>query len=243
MWDSHTGTLAAVENLALPLPGCVAGVDSRAQIRTLLSAHPVLFQLDVSEWDRGPVFDCGLIDDRVHDFHMLRNRMAGHVTHQDVFAWQLRRVNGVVTLLAIFAEYLPVADPIVDDQLGACNLLTAQRAQEIIRATPLPTPLFTPQGLPRGLLLYQAQPNDHYVLDASARWHWEDPLSDGHEVVFGERGVRVTIDPANYTADLVNSGARCPNTDDVVLQYYVIFDVRTEAILSIHTALEFGCVR
>src|SRR5262249_3482331 len=152
----------------------------------------------------------------------------------------------VVKLIAVFGEYLPVGAASVDAALSACNLLTATSAEETVRMTSLSAFVFSPQGVAQGTLKYRAQPNDHFVLDASAFWRWEDPMSDGHEVFSGTRGLRLTIDPANYTPDLINSSARCPTvgspSPSLALQFYVIFDVRSGAIVSTHTAQEFGCV-
>jgi hypothetical protein len=69
-------------------------------------------------------------------------------------------------------------------------------------------------------------------------WSWEEGA--GQVLMTGQRTLRVTVDPANYTRELMSSDARCPVGDgnDFVIGFDVTFDVHTGAILGVKPGLD-----
>ena len=225
-WDDHVNTLNRVVGLDAPLPDCVAGVDASDQVRAFVAAHPALFQIDVSEWERAPRLDCSLVTAAAQGFVIRRPRIAGHLENgsQDVFTYFLVRAGGTVEISEVRGYYLPTARAGVADTMTACNRLTQQTAEATARATTLSaTVLDACQTVRR--LTYHVQPNDHVVLDPVDAWYWvQDYYRDGTEALIGVRTLRVTVNPLNYTADLLASNARCPVPGGAAGEFAVAFD-------------------
>jgi hypothetical protein len=225
-WDDHVNTLNRVVGLDARLPGCVDGADANEQVRALIAAHPALFQIDVSEWDPAPRLDCSRVTEAAQGIVVRRPRIAGHSEYalQDVFTYFLVRAGGAVEISEVRGYYLPQARGGVGDTMAACNRLTQQAAEATARATSLSAAVLDGCQTVR-TLTYRVQANDSVVLDPSDAWYWiQDYYLDGTEALLGVRTLRVTVNPLNYTADLLASNARCPvpgGSDD---QFTIAFD-------------------
>lgn len=236
-WDASEGTLSSVIQLATPLTGCSDGQDVNAQVAGVLAAHPALFQLDVAEWQLPPFYDCKFVDDAT--LNMPRRRLAGRPVARDVFAYWLRRVDGVVQLTAVNGTYLPVLDAAAGNAMTSCTTLTEPAAVARARDTQLTATVYS-QCSPTGSVSYTPRSNDTLGFLGDATWSWQD--DSGRVLLTGQRTLRVIVDPANYSAALLSSDARCPVPDGDGSQFTVgfdmVFDVHTGAILSVKPGLE-----
>jgi len=235
-WNANTGTLIGAFPLALPLSGCTDGQDVSAQVFGTLAAHPELFQLDLTEWSTPEPFDCKYLgDDAI--LNIGRVRLAGHPVSGDVFAYSLKRIDGTVQLTAVNGSYLPVIGAAMGDAMAACDRLTASAAESTARTTPLKAAVFS-QCRRTGTTAYTPQPNDGFSFAPDATWTWSE--GDGDTLLTGERTLRITVAPANYTPELIASAARCPTADgdDFTIGFDVVFDVQTGAIISVKPGLD-----
>jgi hypothetical protein len=75
---------------------------------------------------------------------------------------------------------------------------------------------------------------------SSAEWIWKEDT--GQVILTGQRILRVTVDPANYTPGLISSDASCPvgNGNGIVIGFDIVFDIHTGAITGIRPGL--GCI-
>lgn len=236
-WNASEGTLSSVAQLATPLTGCSDGQDVNAQVASVLAAHPALFQLDVSEWQIPPFYDCKFVDDAT--LNMPRRRIAGQPVARDVFAYWLRRVNGVVQLAAVNGTYLPVLDAATGNSMTACTTLTESAATTRARGTRLTATVYS-QCARTGSVNYTPRANDRLGFLGDAAWSWQE--DGGRILLTGQRTLRVIVDPANYSAALLSSDARCPDPGGDGSQYTVgfdlVFDVHTGEILSVKPGLD-----
>lgn len=236
-WSAAEGTLAGVSQLDVPLTGCSDGQDVNAQVASVLAAHPALFELDLSEWQLPPFYDCKFVDDAT--LNMPRRQLAGQPVAQDVFAYWLRRVNGVVTLTAVNGTYLPVLDAATGDTMAACTTLTQSAAVTRARSTQLTATTYA-QCSRTGSVRYTPRSNDSFSFLGDATWSWQEDSS--RVLLTGQRTLRVIVNPANYTSALLSSDARCPAPDGDGSQYTVgfdiVFDVHTGAVLSVKPGLD-----
>jgi len=240
-WNPSTGTLTSALSLALPLPDCTDGQDVIAQVYGVLAAHPALFQLDMSEWRVPEPFDCKYVgNDEL--LNVGRIRLAGRPVAQDVFAYSLKRINGVIHLTGVNGTYLPIIDAAMGETMVACNSLTEPAATATARSTPLRATVLSNCSR-TGTVMYTPHANDTFRLSPDEAWTWED--ASGQALLTGERTLRVIVNPANYTSDLTSSDARCPadgaDGDDnaFTVGFDIAFDAHTGAILSVKPGL--GC--
>lgn len=235
-WNANTGTLTSALALALPLAGCTDGQDVGAQVFAALAAHPALVQLDLSEWRTPAPYDCKYVGDN-EILSIGRQRLAGHPVARDVFAYSLKRVDGAVQLTAVTGTYVPVVDAAIGDAMAACNTLTAEAAQATARTTPLQTTVYSQCKRTR-TMTYTPKANDRFELAPQETWTWQE--GTGQTLFTGERTLRITVDPANYTPDLTSSAARCPapDGDEFTVGFDVAFDVQTGAIVSVKPGLD-----
>jgi len=236
-WNASEGTLSSVLQLATPLTGCSDGQDVNAQVAGMIAAHPALFQIDLSEWQLPPFYDCEFVDDAT--LNMPRRQLAGKPVAQDVFAYWLRRVNGVVQLAAVNGTYLPVLDAATGDAMTSCTTLTESAATTRARSTRLTATVYS-QCARTGSVNYTPRSNDTFGFLGDAAWTWqEDP---GRVLLTGQRTLRVIVNPANYNSALLSSDARCPVPEGDGSQYTVgfdlVFDVHTGEILSVKPGLD-----
>jgi hypothetical protein len=236
-WNASEGTLSSVAQLATPLTGCSDGQDANAQVASLLAAHPALFQLDVSEWQIPPFYDCKFVDDAT--LSMPRRQLAGKPVARDVFAYWLRRVNGVVQLAAVNGTYLPVLDAATGDTMTSCTTLTESAATTRARSTRLTATVYS-QCARTGSVNYTPRSNDTFGFLGDAAWTWQEDT--GRVLLTGQRTLRVIVNPANYNSALLSSDARCPVPEGDGSQYTVgfdlVFDVHTGEILSVKPGLD-----
>jgi hypothetical protein len=237
-WNNDTGTLTALSQLAIQLPGCTDGQDVGTQVLGVIAAHPQLFQLDAREWRVPEYFDCKyLVDNTI--ISMGRQQLAGQPVAEDVFGYTLKRVDGVVQLAAINGVYLPVIGSPTGDAMAACSTLTESAAATTARATALTANVYS-QCRKTGTVTYTPKPNDVFQLAPSAAWTWE--AGGGQASLTGQRTLRVTVDPSNYSPALMASAARCPAPDgdgnQSVIGFDVTFDVHTGAILNVKPGLD-----
>lgn len=236
-WSPGEGTLSSVIQLDTPLTGCSDGQDVNAQVAGVLAAHPALFQLDVSEWQLPPFYDCKFVDDAT--LNMPRRQLAGRPVAQDVFAYWLRRVDGVVRLAAVNGTYLPVLDAATGNAMTACTALTESAAVARARGTRLPATVYS-QCSRTGSVNYTPRSNDTLGFLGDATWSWQD--DGGRVLLTGQRTLRVIVNPANYTSALLSSDARCPAPDgdgsQFTVGFDVTFDVHTGAILGVKPGLD-----
>jgi len=235
-WNSNTGTLTSIFQLAMPLPGCTDGQDVSAQVFSVLDAHPALFQLDLTEWEMPPPFDCKYVSDDAL-LNMGRHHLAGQSVMEDVFAYSVKRVGGVVNLTFVNGTYLPVVDAAVGDTMAACNSLTEAAATAKVRVTSLKATTFS-QCRRTGTVAYTPKANDAFRFTSDGVWNWQE--STGQVLMTGQRTLRVTVNPANYTPALMSSSARCPGPDGngSTIGFDVTFDVHTGAILNVKPGLD-----
>lgn len=236
-WNASEGTLSSVAQLATPLTGCSDGQDANAQVASLLAAHPALFQLDVSEWQIPPFYDCKFVDDAT--LSMPRRKLAGKPAARDVFAYWLRRVNGIVQLAAVNGTYLPVLDAATGDAMASCTTLTESAATTRARSTRLSATVYS-QCARTGSVNYTPRSNDTFGFLGDAAWTWQEDT--GRVLLTGQRTLRVIVNPANYNSELLSSDARCPVPEGDGSQYTVgfdiVFDVHTGEILSVKPGLD-----
>jgi hypothetical protein len=235
-WNSDTSSLTAISRLAIRLPGCTDGQDVATQVLGLITAHPQLFQLDPSEWRVPEYFDCKYLSDNTI-LSMGRQRLADRPVAEDVFAYTLNRVDGVVELSAVNGTYLPVLGTTTGDAMAACNTLTEAAATATARATPLRANVYS-QCQKTGAVTYTPKPNDGFQLANTDVWTWQ--TGSGQVLLNGQRTLRVTVDPSNYTPELMSSDARCPapGGDQSVIGFDITFDVHTGAILNVKPGLD-----
>lgn len=236
-WNGNTGTLSSVSQLAIPLPGCTAGQDVSKQVLAVLAAHPALFQLDLTEWSKPEHSDCKNVDDAA-TVSLRRRRLAGQPVMHDVFTYRVKRIDGVVQLIGVSGFYLPILGPKVGETMAACDSLTESAATATARKTPLEATIFS-RCVMTGSIAYTPRANDVFSF-SPAEWIWKEDT--GHVILTGQRILRVTVDPANYTPGLISSDASCPVGDgnDIVIGFDVVFDAHTGAITSIRPGL--GCI-
>lgn len=236
-WNASEGTLSSVIQLATPLTGCSDGQDVNAQVASVLAAHPALFELDLSEWQLPPFYDCKFIDDAT--LNMPRRQLAGKPVAQDVFAYWLRRVNGVVQLTAVNGTYLPVLDAATGDTMTSCTTLTEPAAVARARSTRLTATVYS-QCARTGSVSYTPRSNDSLGFLGSATWSWQADSSG--VLLTGQRTLRVIVHPSNYNSALLSSDARCPapdgNGNQFTVGFDLVFDVHTGEILSVKPGLD-----
>jgi hypothetical protein len=233
-WNSNAGTLTSVFQLGIPLDGCSDGQDAHAQVRGVLAAHPALFQIDLAEWQSLEPYDCRNVDNAT--LTMPRQRLAGWPVARDIFVYWLRRVNGVVQLAAVNATYLPVLDSATGQSMAACNTLTQSAATTRVRDTQLTATVFS-QCNPTGTVRYTPRSNDAFGFVSDATWTWQE--GSGQVELTGQRTLRVIVNPANYSSELLSSDARCPSgPDEFTVGFDVVFDVHTGAILSVKPGID-----
>jgi hypothetical protein len=236
-WSPSEGTLSSVIQLDMPLTGCSDGQDANAQVAGVLAAHPALFQLDVSEWQLPPFYDCKFVDDAT--LNMPRRRLAGQPVTRDVFAYWLRRVNGVVRLAAVNGTYLPVLDAATGSAMTSCATLAESDAVTRARRTRLTAAVYS-QCSPTGSVSYTPRSNDTLAFLGDATWSWQD--DSGRVLLTGQRTLRVIVNPANYSSALLSSDARCPVPDgdgsEFTVGFDLVFDVHTGALLSVKPGLD-----
>jgi hypothetical protein len=237
-WSEPRGTLSTIFQLDVPLPACTDGADANAVVREVLSAHPVLFQLDFSEWRLPEPFGCQFVDD-FSTITMGRRLLGGQPVARDIFSYTLRRSNGMVRLASTIATYLPPLPTEVAAAMASCNHLDANAAETTVRATTLHASTFA-QCAPTGELDYQPAANDSYVLRDDLAWLWEETRSGA--TLSGMRTLRVTIDPSNYTPELLASDAKCPVLDgpgdEFTVGFDVLLDIETGVLLNVKPGLD-----
>jgi outer membrane protein assembly factor BamB len=236
-WNASEGTLSGVAQLNTPLTGCSDGQDVNEQVADLLAEYPALFQLDLSEWRIPEFYDCKYVDDAL--LAMPRERLAGQLVAQDLFAYWLRRIDGVVWLTAVNGTYLPVLDAATGQRMASCATLTRSAAVTRARSTRLTATTYS-QCSRTGSVRYTPRSNDTFSFLGDPAWTWQP--DSGQVLLTGQRTLRVIVNPKNYTSALLSSDARCPVADGDGSQYTVgfdlVFDVHTGAILSVKPGLD-----
>ena len=237
-WNANTGTLTSALQLATPLPGCTDGQDVNAQVLEVLATHPALFQLDLTEWRVPEPFDCKYLDDFT-TINMGRRSLAGRPVAKDVLAYSLKRSDGVVYLTAVNGTYLPVLGAAMDGAMAACNNLTEPVARGIARHASLNAATFS-QCRSTGSVTYVPKADDDFRLSPAEEWTWQEDT--GQVLLTGQRTLRVTVNPANYTPELMSSDANCPvpdgDGDSFTIGFDIVFDVHTGAIISVKPGLD-----
>jgi hypothetical protein len=237
-WNAATGTLMSISRLAIPLPGCVDGQDVTAQVFRVFEAHPAVFQLDLTEWQIPEPFDCKYMTGDT-TLNMGRRYLAGRPVAKDVFAYSLTRISGTAYLTAVTGTYLPVIDAAMGDTMASCNRLTEHLARATARHTPLAATVLS-QCRNTGTVTYVPKANDVFSLSPTEAWTWQEDT--GQVLLTGQRTLRVTVNPANYTPELMSSDARCPvlvgNGDRFTIGFDIFFDVHTIAIIGVKPGLD-----
>jgi hypothetical protein len=235
-WNSNTGTLSSVLQLATTLRGCTDGQDVHAQVAAVLTAHPALFHFDPAEWRTPEPFDCRFLGDRA-TLTLGRRFLAGRPVARDIFTYSLQRVDGVVHLTSVNGTYLPIVGAPVGDTMAACNSLTESAAITTTRNTALRANVFS-QCQPTGTVMYTPRANDTFGFAATESWTWQEDI--GRSLLTGERTLRVIVNPANYTPQLLSSDARCPTPDGdgFTVGFDVVLDVHSGAIVSVKPGLD-----
>ncbi len=239
-WDDARAALTSIARLDVPLAGCRDGADASAQIRKLISAHRLLFQIEAGEWTWPDRLDCRVVTaDSPIDLTLSRKRIDGHPIEEDIFQVSLRRVDGIVKVSSVFGFYLPAFGPTLAPDLSRCDALTDKEAVAATAALGLEAPVYQGENFcqPSSTLRYVLRRNDDVRLK-KAEWAWGD---DGSGIVLtGTRTLRVTVDPANYTPELLASGARCPVGDgnDFTVGWDVTLDLHTGEVLFIQPGLD-----
>lgn len=237
-WNGNTGTLSSALPLTIPLTGCTDGADVGAQVSRALTSHPALFQIDPSEWRMPEPFDCKYLGDN-EILSMGRQRLAGRPVATDVFAYTLKRIDGVVHLAGVNGTYLPAAGAALGQSMAACNALTQDAATTAARNARLQATVFS-QCRRTGKLTYQPKPNDTFVFAPSESWTWSEDA--GQALLYGERVLRVIVHPENYTPELMQSAARCPDPngdgDASIIGFDITFDVHTGEIVYVKPGLD-----
>jgi hypothetical protein len=236
-WRDNTATFSSITGLDLPLPGCIAGEDVTTQVFAALAAHPAVFQMDLTEWPTQEFFNCQFADGAFVSIG--RHRLAGHSFAFDIFAYGLASIDGVMTMTNVFGTYLPVAPAGISEAMDSCTQLTASAAETTARATALQAATFE-LCAPTGSISYTPRANDRFELLADESWAWEE--GTGQVLLRGQRTLRVTLDPSNYTPELMSSSARCPVTDPTsdafTIGFDISFDLHTGEILIVKPGLD-----
>lgn len=236
-WNPAAGTLTSTTQLSVALPSCTAGHDVATEVYNLIASHPALFQLEPGEWQPPQPYDCQYLGD-LEILGMGRQRIAGRPVAKDTFAYVLKRIDGVVHLTGASGTYLPVLGTSVTRAMAACNTLTESAAAATARKTPLHAATYS-QCQRTGQLNYTPKASDSLRFRGDEAWTWDD---GGPVALRGERVLRVIVDPANYTPELLASDARCPAADgdggQFTVGFDVTFDVHTGAIVSVKPGLD-----
>jgi hypothetical protein len=234
-WNGDTGTLTAASQLGIPLTGCVDGGDVWTEVIRVLAAHPKLFQLDPSEWRIPEPFNCRFLDGFTI-ISMGRRSLAGHPVAKDIVAFTLRRVGGVIQLLAVNGTYLPIAGATTGEEMATCANLTEAAAIASARGAALRTSVFE-RCRKLATVSYTPQPDDGFALFPEA-WTWDEET--GRVSLSGQRTLRVTLARGHWSAELKLSDAVCPTEDgsDITIGFDITFDIHTGAILNVKPGLD-----
>ena len=121
------------------------------------------------------------------------------------------------------------------NQPGAAPDARVTPSIALARQTPLQADTFS-QCNPTGTVTYTPKANDTFAFAPAETWTWHD--GTGNVLLLGQRTLRVTLDPSNYTPELLASAARCPigDADD----FTVGFDVNTGLVLQVTPG--FDCI-
>ena len=214
-WSAPRGTFTAVYGLSYPLAACSAATDGleiaprvEDEAWALFARAPDLFPLRRSEWEDVVSVRCRDIDANTVTFLTRRRTLDGEPETQDVFLYFVRRVDGVVRLESVLADYLPLAPTPIAASLHACGSLDPRAAEDTARRTGYQYNVFD-TCYPVGRGIYSPRRNDAFILEPDTWWEWrEEP---GKQAVLLEKRQhgRLTVDPSNWTSDLVNSDAFC----------------------------------
>lgn len=233
-WEPVRGTLSSVSGLGAPLDCDDGGGLVWDAAWEVLEAHPDLFQLDRSEWREGAEAPCANIQD-LTILNTGRAELAGLGVAKDNLAIVLNRIEGVLTLSAVNAYYLPVLEP---GDLTACEPGSADDLEEVGRAAEFGYATFF-QCAPTGSGTYEPQPNDVFTLGDST-WTWED--GTGTVIAQQLRSATLVIDPSNVDPDIEASDANCPageSGNERVYGFSLLLDPITGEVVSVTPGI--GC--
>jgi hypothetical protein len=209
IWHPARGTFWFV-TLSVPLPQCGPQDEVFAQLFKLTRRYPHLFQLNLEEWAKPSEYPCSQVGQLAQVLQVQRARVGSHAISHDLMRFTVQRVNGVVTLQALFGEYLPAATLWLDAELSACPDLDEALAEQVVLGSQFAySILFNCVYIASGS--YSPNGLDTIAFGWGASWAWaEDPMFPRVLFTKSTRG-RLVLDPANYTPDLIQSDANCPN--------------------------------
>lgn len=239
-WAADRGTPQSV-SLDVPLR-CVGRADVVAAVRGFLAEHPKLFHFDDHDWRAASPFECRRLGAEPTSFTLARAQIGEHQVRKDILSFDVTRVRGKVRLVGVQGFYLPGGSEAsaagVDEQLAACAAQTPEAIEGVVRATSLGAIVYD-QCVRQGTISYQPRPNDVVTVD-QVEWDWAD--GSGETQLFGTRRVRVTLDPANYTPELLSSSARClvldVTSEDFTVGFDVFVDVNTGEVQFVVAGLD-----
>jgi hypothetical protein len=226
-WDYDTNTASTIAGLDLPL-SCTAGQNTSLVALELLAAHPALFQLDVGEWLPHDFIDCTAFGALVTT--LARSKLANHLVAKDAFNVELQLRQGVPTITGFSASYVPVAATGVGDAMDDCLTFDEIAAKNLARATAFEA---TTCGT-TGTTSYTPHVNDQLQVSTDTVWTWAEHSGDVE--LSGRRLMQITVDPSNYTPELMASAARCPDSGRIGFKVY--FDIHTATIVRVEPGID-----
>jgi len=235
-WSDERGTIMSATDLGIVLD-CPDDTDVFGVVFALFEAWPDVFQIDVAEWERPPVFTCQNVQALNRTLTIGRRQLGPGAVNRDIVTVTLRREEDEVILRSFFGAYVPVVPQAVRDEMARCPVLTAQGARAAVDAETFPYTIFE-QCVEQGSGVYTPQPNDILELDEEPFWSWVDSGDTGSEdnvvLLTKEHFGRLIIDPGNVTLELEASDANCPEVEGPgrVYGFRITFDAVLESILS-----------
>ena len=244
-WVAERSTIQQTSNLSIPVEGCTGDKNAYDLLFDTLEASPDLFQIDRADWNPDFAVPCsGLAAGDPTTLVIRRVKYGPLPLRNDVFSALIERLeDGSVILRNFYGTYIPRANPDTLAQLTLCPELAPDQLDDTLRqqvfvfATFLPPPNVCVLSDPGE---YHAHDDDSLVLEPGFEVLWDDA-----EVVtiFRFRSATLRVAPANYTDDLINSDANCPDDDGTFdIGWIRFFDPVSGRVIGDKPAPKPGCI-
>lgn len=233
-WAPARGTLASIDSIVLPLPGCTGTKDVYDQLFDILDKSPDLFQIDRTEWHTSGAVQCSdVLSSGFHTLVLHRAKYGPYALDNDVFSVVADVKNGSVILRNFSGVYIPRPTPALVATLQACVDKSDADLEAPLRAQAFDYEKFAPPPAPPCTLAgkgsYTATASDTLTFDPAVTLRWEE--TDVVKI-HRERAATLVVAPVNYTPALQNSDANCTgDTGQPNIGWIRTFDAITGAVL------------
>jgi hypothetical protein len=231
VWSQPRGTSTAIWGLFYPLAGCPAtstAADSLIEPRVedaawaLFERAPALFQFHRDEWQVLNSTRCSAItDQQAQTIALQRRTLAAQTERQDMVLITVLRIGGAVKLTSLTSDYLPPATGPIDATMHSCPELTPETAEFIARDATY-SYLVYDTCFPVGSGVYRPQANDTFTLDTKNQWKWDDAPSGDRTLLRKYQTGILTVNPKNWTRELINSDAYCGTSIGWVITFNAV---------------------